>query len=232
MDKVMSCIERIRMIRGMNYGIITNEQIQDLFVFFDLEEEQKESVFTILENDNITPIFEDELPQKVRDLHYPSPTKAVPKESDEQSECELRRKRLEKVLKTYRHDVEVKPDLAAKYEEEIPIFIKAVTMPDDKKYRTASQKIVRACMVISNYRAGEARKDGWVCGTYMSRVKERFEHWVQAVFTEDELAELIECFASAKEITQEQMDKVKVLLHSTPKTLVHRNISSLMLDDE
>ena len=37
----MTCVERIRLIRGVNYGVITDEQIQELFVFFDLDEEQK-----------------------------------------------------------------------------------------------------------------------------------------------------------------------------------------------
>jgi hypothetical protein len=80
-------------------------------------------------------------------------------------------------------------------------------------------------MVISNYRVREARKKGWVCGTYMSSVRESFGHWVQMVFCEDKLAELIECIVSEKVLTQEQMDEVVVLLHNTPKTLVHRSVS-------
>ena len=51
------------------------------------------------------------------------------------------------------------------------------------------------------------------------------------VFCEDELVELVECFASAKELTPEQMEKVMILLHNTPKTLVHHRVS-LMVDDE
>lgn len=64
----------------------------------------------------------------------------------------------------------------------------------------------------------------------MSRVRENFEHWVQMTFSEDEMAELIDFCVSSKELKQEQMDKVMVLLHNTPKTLVHRNMT-LMLDD-
>ncbi len=231
MDEVISCIERIRVIRGVNYGIITNEQIQDLFVILNLDEKQKESVLAILEKDKITPIPENEVPQKVRDLNIPPSIKVVPQELDEQIKCELRRKRFEKVLDTYRQDLKDKPLLATIYEEEIPVFRKTVTELNDKPSRTANRKIVRACMVISNYRVWEARKNGWVCGTYMSRVREHFEHWVQMVFCEDELAGLVDSFVSAKELTQEQVDMVMVLLHNTPKTLVHHNISS-MLDDE
>lgn len=232
MDKVVSCIERIRIIRGVNYGVITNEQIQELFVIFNLDEEQRSSVFAILEKDKITPISEDEVPQKVRDLHNPPPIVVVQQELDEQIKFELRRQRFEKVLDTYREDLKNKPNLAAIYEEEIPIFRKAITETNDKSSHSANRTIVRACMVISNYRVREARKKGWVCGTYMSRVKERFEHWVQMVFCEDKLAELIECIVSEKVLTQEQTDQVMVLLHNTPKTLVHRYISSMMPDDE
>lgn len=231
MDKVVSCIERIRVIRGVNYGIITNEQIQELFAFFNLDEEQKRSVYASLEKDKITPIPEDEVPQKVRDLHNPPPIVVVPQELDEQSKCELRRKHFEKVLDTYSEDLKNKPNLAAIYEDEIPVFRKAITELNNKSSHSTNRTTVRACMVISNYRVREARKKGWVCGTYMSRVIERFEYWVQMVFGEDELAELIDCLVSAKELTQEQTDQVMVLLHNTPKTLVHRNISSMMLDE-
>ena len=62
------------------------------------------------------------------------------------------------------------------------------------------------------------------------RVREKFEHWVQMTFSEDEMAELIDLCVSSEELSQEQMDKVMVLLHNTPKTLVHRNMA-LMLDD-
>lgn len=231
MDKVISCVERIRIIRGLNYGIITNEQILDLFARFDLDEDQKKSVFAILADDKIIPIPEKEIPRNVRDLQDPPTIEVVHKEIDEQSACERRGKRFEGMLEKYRQDVKDNPELVVKYEEEMPVFIQAVTALDDKRYRTANRKIVRACMVISDYRVKEARKHGWVCGTYMSRVKAQFERWVQMVFSEDELAELVDCFVSEKELTQVQMDKVKVLLHNVPKTLVHRNESS-MLDEE
>ena len=231
MDKVVSCIERIRVIRGVNYGIITNEQIHELFAFFNLDEEQKKSVYVNLEKDNITPIPEDEVPQKVRELHNPPPIKVVPQELDEQSKRELHKKRFGKILEKYRHDLKEKPFLATLYEEEISMWGEALCKLNDKPNRTTIRKIVKACMVISNYRVREARKKGWVCGTYMSSIIECFEHWVEMVFVEDELAGLVDSIVCAKELTQEQKDMVMVLLHNTPKTLVHRNISSMMLDD-
>jgi len=39
MDKVEACLERIRVIRGVNYGIITYKQIQSVFNLYNLDEE-------------------------------------------------------------------------------------------------------------------------------------------------------------------------------------------------
>ena len=101
MDKVYTCVERIRVIRGVNYGIITNEQLNFLFDVLNLNEEERNNVFKILDETNIVPIPEDEAPQKVRELYNPPPIKVIPKELDEETKRELRRKRYEKVLYSY-----------------------------------------------------------------------------------------------------------------------------------
>ena len=48
MDKVEACLERIRVIGGVNYGIITYKQIQSVFILYNLDEEQKRKVFESL----------------------------------------------------------------------------------------------------------------------------------------------------------------------------------------
>lgn len=83
-------------------------------------------------------------------------------------------------------------------------------------------------MVVSNYRVREARKYGWVCGTYMSRVKESFEHWVRMIFLEEELTKLLDCISKEEKLMSRQMDMIKVLLHNTPRTHVNRYISSFL----
>ena len=83
-------------------------------------------------------------------------------------------------------------------------------------------------MVVSNYRVREARKHGWVCGTYMSRVRESFEHWVRMVFLEDELMNLLDCISKEEKLTQRQMDMIQVFLYNTPRTHVNRYISSFL----
>jgi len=230
MDKVLACVERIRVIRGVNYGVITNEQIQDLFTSLNLDDEQKKGVFLILDEKSIIPISEDEVPQKIRDAQNPPVVKVTYKEIDEQTKRRLCSERFEKILAAYRSDENDDPSLLVRYEEELPIFIEAVTTLDDKLYRTVNRKIVRACMVVSNYRVREARKYGWVCGTYMSRVKESFERWVRMVFLEDDLAKLLDSISKEEKLTQRQMDVIKVLLHNTPRTHVNRYISSFFDD--
>ena len=231
MEKVYSCLTRVRVIRGVNHGIITNEQLSFLFDVLNLNEEERNTVLRILEETHIVPMLEDEVPQKVRELYNPPPITVVHKKIDEQTERDIQRNRYAEVRDAYKQALNDNPILPKIYEEEIPIFSNALTDLNDKSYRTATQKIVRACMSISSYRVREERKSGWVCGTYMSRVREHFEHWVQMVFREDELVELVECFTSAKELTPEQMEKVMILLHNIPKTLVNRGVS-LMFDDE
>lgn len=230
MDKLLKCIERIHVIRGVNYGIITKEQIQDLFTSLNLDEKQKKEVFLILEKESIIPISEDEVPQKIRDIQNPPVVKKINKELDEQTKRELCSARFEKILEEYRRDVNDDPNLIIRYEEEISIFIEAVTTFDEKEYHTVSRKIVRACMAVSNYRVKDVGRRGWVCGTYMSGVRDDFERWVKLVFLEDDLKELIDCFQKGKKLTQKQMDMVMVLLHNTPKVHVNRYLSS-MLDD-
>lgn len=182
----------------------------------------------ILEKEAIVPISEDEVPQKIRDAQNPPVVKVPRKEMDEQTERKLCSERFEKILESYRNDENVSLGLLVRYEEELPIFIEAVEVLDDKACRTACRKIVRACMIVSNYRVRNDRKRDWVCGTYISRVGEHFENWVRMVCLDDELIELINCFFNGKKLTQKQTDLVKVLLHNTPKTHVNRYTSELL----
>lgn len=114
MDKVLSCVERIRVIRGVNYGIITYEMILDLFVLFDLNERQMKNVYKCLKNEKIIPISEEDMPQKLRELKNPPSTTLVQKELDEQTKREIRRVRFEKMLVTYRREVNDKPQFSCK----------------------------------------------------------------------------------------------------------------------
>lgn len=229
MDRITSCLERARVIKGINYGIITNEQIQDLFAVLGLDKEQQARVLSILEAEHIVPIPEQEVPQKVRDLLDPPTVKAVPKQLDEQAKQQLRRELFERSLNAYRQDLEASPELAARYKAELSIFIQAVADLAEKPYRTVYKKMANACMAISNYRIRDARKSGWVCGTHTSSLREFLERWMWHVFSEDELLELIDCCVCAKALTPEQMDQVAVLLHNSPR--IHVNYREPFFED-
>ena len=45
MDKVLTCMARIRDIKDANHGIITYRQIKELFLVLCLSEEEKRNVF-------------------------------------------------------------------------------------------------------------------------------------------------------------------------------------------
>lgn len=67
--------------------------------------------------------------------------------------------------------------------------------------------------------------------TYISRVSERFAHWIRQVYSEEELSEIVDCSVSSKELNPEQTEKVMVLLHNIPRIVVHRSFSSEPSDD-
>lgn len=50
---------------------------------------------------------------------------------------------------------------------------------------------------------------------------ERYENWIKALFSEEELCELLEILEEERELSPLQIDILIVLLHNTPKTLVH-----------
>lgn len=61
MDKVKECLDRIRVIRGVNYGQISDEQIRTVFEIFDLNEAQRAQVFEQIHDMGIRLISESEL---------------------------------------------------------------------------------------------------------------------------------------------------------------------------
>lgn len=228
MEKVLDCVGRIRIIKDINYGIITNEQIQELFIFFDLNEEQKRNVFAVLEADNIVPICENEIPQKIRGLKKPSKHKVIPKDSSEQSKYKTHRKFIEKILNDYREKSKDNPYFEQNYQERIGIFIREIIAQKDIIERSAHSMVMRAAIIaISNW--GRPRKR--ICGTYINRVMEHYESWLRIVFPEEELSELVDCIVEGKELNRKQVDMVRVLIYKAPKGL-QNCYSSNMCDNE
>ena len=233
MDKVNICLERIRVIRGVNYGIITYKQIQSVFNLYNLDEEQKRAVFESLKKSRVSPSEND-------GMASPFPGTAIVRKEldqdvgsdDEESNKnkqreENRKKRFDEKLQQCKRDIDENPGLASQYFDELEILKSKLAELSAIQNRSAIHRISKALLYISNYRVREVRKNGWVCGTYMSRVRERFERWIGCLFSETELCDLINSCAIKSELNQHQLDMLTVLLHNAPKTLVHRYYTSL-----
>lgn len=233
MDKVEACLERIRVIRGINYGIITYKQIQSVFNLYNLDEEQKRAVFESLKKSRVSPSENDGMASP-----FPS-TAIVRKELDQDVESddkesnnneqreENRKKRFNEKLQQCKCDIDENPGLASQYLDELATLKNRLAEQGTIQDRSAIHQISNALLFISNCRVQEARKNGWVCGTYMSRVRERFESWIRCIISDTELSELANSCAAKSELNQHQLDMLTVLLHNTPKTLVHRYYTSL-----
>ena len=133
-------------------------------------------------------------------------------------------------VEKYTEETQEEPSLISKYEGEIPLLLEEIAAYECKVERlnTAKHNIVNAVMSISDRRVADIRETGWVCGTYMRKVRMYFENWLQNTFSEEELTALVNSIKSGKELTQKQMQMVMLFLHNTPKTLVHPRMSRIM----
>ena len=105
--------------------------------------------------------------------------------------------------------------------EELPLLQTALAEQRMKSKMPSDRIVTRAVMDISSYRVRDIRDKGWVCGTYMMKLRQNFETFLACLFTEEELKELIQCCIEKKELTSHQEEILLILLHNTPKTLVH-----------
>lgn len=237
MDQVKMCFERIRVIRGVNYGIITNEQIRDVFMLYQLSEDQQKQVYELLQSSGIYPIPEEEANQAVyaRKTAQEKEIQNVPnceKRTDDEKPAyvESREERFEQVLRLCEESIKENALLIEQYQKETYILKNAIAECATASNRAASRCVTQAVMEVSRYRVRDIRKKGWVCGTHMSRVKSQFERWLCWLFTEDELKELIRSCSLDDELNPHHQKILLVLLHNTPQTLVHPGYSQYFDD--
>lgn len=234
MDKVISCLEHIQFLLRAIGGRITNEQIQLLLVSDDLDEDeqQKKRLFELLEENKIFPISEEELHPKAQASNVPAQPKVERNEDDKELRNARCKEHFESLLKQYKNKLKEKPNLAKLFEIEKPFFVKSVIEQSDKKDEKPYSIIAMAGISISRLRKQEQLKNGWICGTYLSREIQRFELWVSSVFTEEQQSVLIRCIVEGKELTAEQNDMIDVILYNVPGILVHQRFRrSDFLDD-
>ena len=158
----------------------------------------KKSRVSPSENDVITsPLPGASLDRKESDPDIESVDKDT--NNNEQLE-ENRGKRFDEKLQQCKRDIDENPGLASQYFDKLEMLKSKLAEQSAIQNRSAIHRISKALLYISNYRVREVRKNGWVCGTYMSRVRERFERWIGCLFSETELCDLINSCAIKSEL--------------------------------
>lgn len=219
MDKVKLCFDRIQVIRGVNYGQISNEQIRNVFVAYDLDEEQQVQFFELIHNMGIHPISENEMCRPMQKVCLQQPEKQfVP---TMQNFEERYKNALDACLESLGNDEK----LIIQYQDELQLLKHSISTASSNSNAKPYQIITRAVMEISSFRVQEIRKKGWVCGTYMSHVRNTFIRWLCFLFTEADMSELICCCTENETLSKKHQEMLMVILHNTPHTLVHPRYS-------
>ena len=221
MDKFKSVIDRIRVIKGVNRGIITKEQIDHLFLMYELDEKEQQKVFDFLKQNEIIPIAEDQVPKEEKKAFEQLPE--PPSEPSEQEKEEVRKKRFESKLKGLIDAINEHPNLLKLYEYEIPIFMNALADYDRElmailcgRYNEVTHRIAGAIYKVAVWHVEQVQEKIGGCGTAMARDFSRFEYWLAKVFSEQELLELVNTAMDDQEISFEQMEAILIILHNVP----------------
>lgn len=224
MELVKECIERIKVIKGVSNGLVSYEQIKTIIDFYDLNEEQIKALMKELDSNNIQPIPEAKFPRKEVKRRRGC-DEAVRYAISKQD----RERRFKKELELCLEALKKNPSLLKQYDEELLILRKYIAEYGEKyevRYEKQEEYILDlAVREIGNLRVKDIRSKGWVCGTYMARLHDRFLRWIFCTFTQEELKELINSCGKEGELTSYQKAILFVLLHKAPEVLVHPRIS-------
>ena len=108
-------------------------------------------------------------------------------EQQEENRC----RRFNEKLQQCKCDIDENPELTSQYFNELEMLKSKLVEQSYVQNRSAIRHISNALLYVSNYRVREARKYGWVCGTYMTRARDHFEHWIKCHFSDTELCERV-----------------------------------------
>lgn len=125
-------------------------------------------------------------------------------------------------LLEFRSELDKNPNRFRKYEIEAALLKREIAKQGLSKERSVFRNITNAVMEIGNFRVREKIKNGWICGTYMSRVIAHHEDLVRYLFLEDELEKLIMCCANNEMLDPHQEEIIQVLLSTIPRLIIHR----------
>ena len=91
------------------------------------------------------------------------------------------RKRIREVkVQKIANEIKEDPKVFEQYKEELMILKEEILQQKNDGYKSAIKAITAAMLGVSRYRVRER----WICGTYMSRVREHSERCVSYLFAE------------------------------------------------
>lgn len=225
MDKVKTCIDRIRAVMGVSNGVITDKQLESIFDLYCAEESDKKRVYEYLEDNRILPETEEKADEaEIMDVRrrafvekFTRETRVVLLSED------TRKRRFEEMLGECTEAIRSDPALATRYYEEFGLMKKYIKDTEFHEKWLPSRCLIMTLFHISLYRAREQRKYGWACGSNFNRVKERFEVMIRHLFSEDELAGIIDVCLYDGDLNERQAQVLALLLHKVPKPRINRN---------
>lgn len=125
-------------------------------------------------------------------------------------------------LLEFKSELDKNPNHFKRYEIEAALLKSEIAKQGLNKNHSFFRNITNAVMEIGYFRVREILKNGWICGTYMSRVIAHHECLVRYLFLEDELEKLIMCCANNEMLDQHQEEIIQVLLSTIPRLIIHR----------
>lgn len=227
MDQITSALERIKVIRGVTNGNISIGQVQTIVQRYHLNEAQITELNTLLSENGILPVPDSQIRTPIS---VPASTPKVPPKKETSSE--VRTERFAKLLAVYEEALKETPVLAQKYQEEMPLLIQAIAEEAaDTRIKRPDLILTQAIMVISRHRVRDYRHKGWVCGTHASKVRDYFRRKLNFIYSTEELKALVQYCTNPSSEENAHFDQILLLmLHDTPRTIVHQDIPDYYWD--
>lgn len=216
-NRVHGCINRIRIIRGVNCGQISEEQLGNLFALYRLDEQEREEVREYLSCNGIwvTAKIEHDCTSEKTPITHGEP-------EDTDARREAHRERYQNKLEKCLHAMADHEELVSQYGDELPLLKEAIAQYAPKREDRPYAVISRAVMDIRAVRAREGRKGVWICGTYVNRLKDLFERWLRHHLAKEDMAELIWSCSNNDSLETEYEQMLLVILHNAPKVYANR----------
>lgn len=227
MNQVKDCFEHIQVIRGVNKGLLTNDQLTHIIIRYQLSQNEKEELFELLKYHNIQPTSKEEILDK--------PVEETPKQKrEEEQEISMEEvaRRIacqEKLFIAIFRKIQKYPNLLNVYVEEF-FSLKEAIIKYAQEYEYSDTIISFAIMDINIKRRINRRKKinktgtGVICGFETEHERNKIIYCIHRLFSKDELTDLIQCCCEKeKKLTHQQIKMMLIFLSnilSNPQSLL------------